>query len=83
MKTYFVYIVKCNDGSFYTGFTNNLERRIYEHNLGYVSDAYTFSKRPVDLVWFEMFTDPTQGIAIEKKIKGWSRRKKQAQCDKE
>ena len=81
MKPYFVYILKCNDGSFYTGITNNLERRIYEHNSGSDPDAYTFSRRPVELVWFEMFTDPTQGIAVEKKIKGWSRRKKQALID--
>ncbi|WP_317133615.1 GIY-YIG nuclease family protein [Flavobacterium sp. GSA192] len=81
MKTYFVYILKCADDSFYTGITNNLERRLSEHNAGIDKDAYTFKRRPVELVWFEMFTEPTQAIMIEKKIKGWSRRKKQALID--
>jgi putative endonuclease len=83
MKLYFVYILKCNDDSFYTGFTNNLDRRLYEHNAGLSKDSYTCDKRPVELVWYEMFTEPTQAILIEKKIKGWSRRKKQALIDED
>ena len=83
MKLYFVYILKCKDNSFYTGFTNNLERRLYEHNAGLSKESYTYDKRPVELVWYEMFTEPTQAILIEKKIKGWSRRKKQALIDED
>ena len=83
MKLYFVYILKCKDNSFYTGFTNNLDRRLYEHNAGLSKDSYTYDKRPVELVWYEMFTEPTQAILIEKKIKGWSRRKKQALIDED
>ena len=83
MKNYFVYIVKCKDDSFYTGFTNNLERRLVEHNLGVDINGYTYQRRPVELVWFELFTDPSQAIMIEKKIKGWSRRKKQALIDED
>ena len=75
MKSYFVYMVKCNDDSFYTGFTNNLERRLYEHNAEIDKYAYTYQRRPVALVWFEMFAEPLQAIVFEKKIKGWSRRK--------
>lgn len=78
MKTYFVYIVKCNDDSYYTGFTNNLERRMQEHSSGKKKDCYTFNKRPLQLVWFETFNDVQNAIAIEKQIKGWSRRKKEA-----
>ena len=78
MKSYYVYIVKCNDDSFYTGITNNLERRLQEHAIGVDIEAYTYSRRPLELVWFETFTDPKQAIIIEKQIKGWSRRKKQA-----
>jgi len=78
MNTYIVYILKCADDSYYTGITNNLERRIYEHNVGIDKESYTFKRRPAELVWFEMFTEPSQAIMIEKKIKGWSRRKKQA-----
>ena len=83
MRLYYVYIVKCKDNSFYTGFTNDLERRLYEHNIGLSVESYTYQRRPVELVWFETFTDPTQAITIEKKIKGWTRRKKQALIDED
>ena len=83
MKLFYVYILKCKDDSFYTGITNSIERRLYEHNVGIDIDAYTYSRRPVELVWFEMFTDPTQAIMVEKKIKGCSRRKKQALIDED
>ena len=83
MKNYFVYIVKCKDDSFYTGITNNLERRLFEHNIGFDTQAYTYQIRPVELVWFEIFTEPSQAIMFEKKIKGWSRRKKQALIDQD
>jgi len=76
MKFYFVYIVKCSDNSFYIGITSNLERRIYEHNIGYDIGAYTFIRRPVVLKWFEKFTNPNEAIKIEKQLKGWSRKKK-------
>jgi putative endonuclease len=49
--------------------TNSIDRRLFEHNSGGNSDCYTFSRRPVVLVWFESFSDPTQAIMIEKKIK--------------
>jgi len=83
MINYFVYILKCKDDSFYTGITNNLERRLFEHNVGNDKYAYTYQRRPMELVWFGIFTDPTQAIMIEKKIKGWSRRKKQALIDED
>ena len=83
MKLFYVYILKCKDDSFYTGITNSIERRLYEHNVGIDKDAYTYSRKPVELVWFEMFTDPTQAIMVGKKIKGWSRRKKQALIDED
>ena len=76
MRSYFVYILKCSDNSYYTGFTNNLERRFAEHSSGKNKDCYTFDKRPLELVWFETFNDVLDAIAIEKKIKGWTRRKK-------
>ena len=83
MKLFYVYILKCKDDSFYTGITNSIERRLYEHNVGIDKDAYTYSRRPVELVWFEIFTDPTQAIMVEKKIKGWRRKKKQALIDED
>ena len=78
MKMYFVYILKCSDSSYYTGFTNNLERRMIEHSDGKNKDCYTFDKRPLELVWFETFNDVLNAIAIEKQIKGWTRIKKEA-----
>ena len=78
MKTYFVYILKCSDNSYYTGFTNDIERRIGEHSSGKNKDSYTHDKRPITLMWFETFNDVSNAIETEKKIKGWSRRKKEA-----
>ena len=78
MKQYYVYIVKCKDNSYYIGVTNNIERRLYEHNAGLNKISYTFKRKPVELVWFETFLDINEAILIEKKIKGWSRRKKEA-----
>jgi putative endonuclease len=78
MKYYFVYILECNDGSYYTGLTNNLNVRIAQHELGYVVTCYTFKRRPVKLVYSVQMDDINQGIALEKQIKGWSRKKKHA-----
>lgn len=78
MKFYYVYIVECSDESYYIGITSNLERRIYEHNKGLSKSAYTYSRRPVTLKWFEQCTNPEEAIKIEKQLKGWSRRKKKA-----
>ncbi len=78
MKSYFVYIIKCSDNSYYTGFTNNIERRLNEHISGRNKDCYTFNKRPLELMWFETFNDVFDAIATEKRIKGWTRIKKEA-----
>jgi len=78
MKQYFVYILLCNDGSYYTGVTNNIERRLYEHENGLNPESYTYTRRPVTLVFQEMFTEITQAMAFEKQVKGWNRKKKEA-----
>ena len=78
MNKYYVYILKCSDNSYYTGVTNNLEKRIVEHNSGHNSQSYTFKRRPVELVYYEVFQNINDSIAFEKQIKGWSRRKKEA-----
>ena len=77
MKIYYVYILKCADNSYYTGVTNNLERRLNEHIEGIDKKAYTFKKRPIELVYFESFNEVNYAIEWEKKIKGWSRKKKE------
>ena len=78
MKTYFVYILKCADDSYYTGITNNLERRFYQHQTGLNTYCYTFKRRPLELVYSTMFYDVLQAISFEKQIKGWTRKKKEA-----
>lgn len=75
---YCVYIVECSDKSYYTGVTNNLERRLWEHETGYNSSCYTFKRRPVVLKYYQWSQDIMQAIAWEKQIKGWSRKKKEA-----
>jgi putative endonuclease len=80
-KYYYVYILRCADGTFYTGITNNIERRFREHQSGYNPDCYTFSRRPVELLYAVDFIDPQQAIDFEKQVKRWSRSKKQALID--
>jgi putative endonuclease len=74
----YVYILKCSDNSYYTGVTNNLERRFAEHQHGEVMSCYTFKRRPVKLVFYEQLQTPKEAILLEKKIKGWTRAKKEA-----
>ncbi len=75
---YFVYILLCSDKSYYTGITNNLGNRFEQHQVGTKRESYTYSRRPVVLVFHQEFNDVLQAIYFEKKIKGWSRAKKQA-----
>ena len=78
MKQYYVYILKCSDNSYYTGMTNNINRRLNEHQNGINKECYTFNKRPVELVFFTEFNEVVQAITFEKQVKGWSRKKKEA-----
>ncbi|MES2560978.1 MAG: GIY-YIG nuclease family protein [Bacteroidota bacterium] len=77
-KQLYVYIAECSDESFYTGVTNDFNRRIDEHNSEKNYNSYTFSRRPVTLKYIEPFRDFNSAIAREKQIKGWSRAKKLA-----
>lgn len=76
-NSFWVYILKCSDGSYYTGSTNNLERRINEHNFKKYK-GYTSSRLPVELVYSQKFDNPNEAISAERQIKGWSRKKKEA-----
>jgi putative endonuclease len=78
MKPFWVYILRCRDGSYYTGHTDDLERRISQHESGEISGCYTFMRRPVKLVFSQTFTTREEAIAAERQIKGWSRKKKEA-----
>ena len=83
MKRYYVYILLCRDGSFYTGVTNELERRLGEHHSDNVGKSYTSKRRPLILKFYQEFNDIKQAIELEKQIKGWSKRKKQAFIDED
>ena len=75
----FIYMLRCSDGSYYVGSAtgDDLGPRIDQHNAG-SHEGYTYSRRPVVLVWSEHFDRITDGIAVERKLKGWSRAKKEA-----
>ena len=75
---YYVYILLCADGSYYTGITNNMDKRLEEHNQGYITTCYTFPRRPLVLKYHEHFHDVNEAIRKEKQIKGWTRKKKEA-----
>ncbi len=83
MKQSYVYILKCSDNSYYTGVTSNLTQRLFQHETGFYPDCYTVSRRPVELVYFCEFTDINLAIDVEKKIKKWSRVKKEALINEE
>ena len=74
----YLYILKCADGSYYTGTARaTLEQRVAEHNAGHY-DGYTATRRPVALMFSQWFERVTDAIAAERQIKGWSRAKKEA-----
>ena len=75
---FFVYILKCSDGKFYTGFTNNITRRIEEHQKGLNKLAYTYRRRPIKLIFHQEFNDVFQAKSFERRVKKWSAKKKLA-----
>ncbi|MEK6646240.1 MAG: GIY-YIG nuclease family protein [Candidatus Firestonebacteria bacterium] len=76
MKKYYVYITTNKRNTvLYTGVTNNLERRMYEHKNKLVK-GFTEKYNVTKLVYFEEFNEPEEAICAEKRIKGWIRKKK-------
>ena len=75
---YYVYILQCSDGSYYVGVTNDIEHRVWQHNEGLDPSAYTFTRRPVELKYYQHFQQIEEAIKWEKQLKGWSRKKKEA-----
>jgi putative endonuclease len=78
MQLSYVYILKCSDGTYYTGVTSNLTKRLEEHESGKHKDSYPCKRRPVELVFYAEFTDINLAIVKEKQIKKWSKAKKEA-----
>jgi predicted GIY-YIG superfamily endonuclease len=75
--SFHAYMLRCSDGSYYVGHTDDLQTRIGAHQTGSVP-GYTQRRRPVQLVWQQDFPDRDQAFAAERQIKGWSRAKKEA-----
>jgi putative endonuclease len=75
----YVYMLRCSDNSYYVGCAtgDDLALRVEQHNAG-AHKGYTFSRRPVVLVWSEHFERITDAIAAERQLKCWSRAKKEA-----
>jgi predicted GIY-YIG superfamily endonuclease len=74
---FWVYVLRCVDGSYYTGHTDDLEKRLTEHEAG-EGGSYTAARLPVTLAYSEKFPSRDEASARERQIKGWTRRKKEA-----
>jgi len=77
---FWAYILRCSDGRFYTGHTDNLDVRIAQHQHGGFCD-FTSRRRPIELVWSQPFPSRIEALEAEHRIKPWSRAKKQALID--
>jgi len=76
-KPFFVYILRCSDGSYYVGHTDDLEARLGQHHEGRGS-GYTSKRLPVVLAWHQEFETRSTALEMERKLKGWTRAKKEA-----
>lgn len=73
----YMYILECADGSYYTGSTKDLERRLWQHQNG-MGAKHTAKRLPVKLVYCEFYDRVSDAFYREKQVQGWSRKKKQA-----
>jgi putative endonuclease len=76
--SFWVYILKCADGSYYTDHTDNLQVRLDMHLTGSIAGCYTRRRRPVTLIFSQEFATRIEALGAERRIKGWNRRKKEA-----
>ena len=76
MLRFYVYILKCSDNSYYIGHTENIDKRISEHNFKKYS-SYTSTRLPVNLVFMQEFVSRYEALSAEKKMKKWTREKKE------
>ena len=77
MPDFWTYMLRCSDGSYYVGHTDDIDVRLAQHQEG-VLGGYTSTRRPVELVWSDRFPDRDSAFAAERQLKGWSRAKKEA-----
>ena len=73
-------MLRCTDGSYYVGHTDDLEMRVAQHDEGQ-GCGYTSRRRPVKLVWHQEFETRVEALEMERKVKGWNRAKKEALID--
>jgi predicted GIY-YIG superfamily endonuclease len=76
-SSYWLYVLQCSDNSYYIGHTDDLETRLHQHQSG-ILKGYTHERRPVKLIFQQMFSSREDAFIAERKIKGWSRKKKEA-----
>ena len=74
---FYAYLLRCSDGSYYAGHTDDIDYRPAQHQRGTLG-GYTAKRRPVALVWTDSFPSRDDAFAAERRIKGWSRAKKEA-----
>ena len=77
MKPFWLYMLRCRDGSYYVGHTDDLEKRVAEHQAGAIP-GHTHGRRPVELVYAAEMVTRDEAIQRERQLKGWSRAKKEA-----
>lgn len=75
--SFWIYILRCADGSYYTGHTDDLEKRVAEHKSG-ACGGYTTLRLPLELAWSQPCATREEALSAERQIKGWSRKKKEA-----
>ena len=75
--TFYTYILRCSDGTYYTGHTDDLDTRMAQHAVG-IGSKYTAKRLPVELLWVTDCQTREQAFELEKQVQGWSRRKKEA-----
>ena len=75
--SFWAYLLRCADDSYYDGHTDDLERRMQAHIAGTLP-GYTSKRRPVTLVWLQEFGTREEALSAERQIKGWNRAKKEA-----
>lgn len=74
---FWTYILRCSDGSYYVGHTDDIDYRMAQHQQGAIG-GYTAKRRPVTFLWCEQFPTRDEAFNAERKLKGWGRAKKEA-----
>ena len=76
-RYFYTYLLRCCDGTYYAGHTDDLDQRMAQHATGALG-GYTSRRLPITLVWSDRFLSRDEAFAAERKLKGWSRAKKEA-----